>query len=40
MRLRARSWTEIWLITLAIGFIFLFLLLPLASVFAEALRGG
>ena len=40
MRLRARSWTEIWLIALAIGFIFLFLLLPLASIFAEALRGG
>ena len=33
-------WVKWLLITLALGFIFLFLVLPLAAVFAEALRKG
>ncbi|MFZ4480051.1 MAG: sulfate ABC transporter permease subunit CysW [Rhodoferax sp.] len=34
------AWVRYGLITLALGFIFLFLLLPLAAVFTEALRKG
>jgi len=34
------AWVRYTLITLALGFIFLFLLLPLAAVFTEALRKG
>jgi sulfate transport system permease protein len=33
-------WVKFLLVTLALGFIFLFLVLPLAAVFAEALRKG
>ena len=34
------AWVRFSLITLALTFMFLFLVLPLATVFAEALRKG
>ena len=34
------TWVRVSLITLALGFMFLFLVLPLATVFVEALRKG